>query len=212
MCVKASFLDDNQEQQVKCECFSVLIHRVLVLPYWHLADMLVICWHVHTGSNLSITCRLLHPQYRWPSSWSCRYCLCLVVPMTSGLVDEWHLSSSWLISPWRGNTRVFFHEGIGCDKFYMLLQHDGEHKDWSDGVPTLFKGFCVSTVVPFTRGGCLATSGGSCSRPGVFGCKSENWTGELVQRSREQGDVLPHDYHILSNTSRCVCCQGRVGV
>jgi len=25
MCAKTSFLDDNQEQQAKCECFSVLI-------------------------------------------------------------------------------------------------------------------------------------------------------------------------------------------
>jgi hypothetical protein len=27
------------------------------------------------------------PQYRWPSSWSCRWCLCLVSSMTVGLVD-----------------------------------------------------------------------------------------------------------------------------
>ena len=41
-----------------------------------------------TVSNLSITCRLLAPQYRWPFSWSCRCCLCVVVSMTSSsLVD-----------------------------------------------------------------------------------------------------------------------------
>ena len=34
----------------------------------------------------------------------------------------------------------------------------------------------------------------SCSRPGAFGCKFENWTGQLVQGAREEGDVLPHDY------------------
>jgi hypothetical protein len=59
---------------------------------------------------------------------------------------------------------------------------------------------------------CLASSGGSCSRPGAFGCKSEHWTGELFQGSREQGDVLPYEYYILSNTARSSSCQGRMGV
>ena len=41
-----------------------------------------------TGSSLSITCRLFPPEHRWPFSWSCRCCLCLVVSMTSSsLVD-----------------------------------------------------------------------------------------------------------------------------
>jgi hypothetical protein len=32
----------------------------------------------YTGPGLPITCRVPSPQYRFPPSWSCRYCLCLV--------------------------------------------------------------------------------------------------------------------------------------
>jgi hypothetical protein len=36
-----------------------------------------------TGPSLPIACRLLSLQYRYPPSWSCRCCLCLVASMTS---------------------------------------------------------------------------------------------------------------------------------
>ncbi len=49
------------------------------------------------------------------------------------------------------------------------------------------------------------------TRCSVFGCKFENWT-ECVQGKREQGDVLPEDYQVLSSNTRCVCCQGRMDV
>jgi len=45
------------------------------------------CFWWMTAGQMHIACRLLPPQYRWPSSWSSRCCLCLVVSMTSGLVD-----------------------------------------------------------------------------------------------------------------------------
>ena len=45
------------------------------------------CFWWMTAGQMHITCRLLPPQYRWPSSWSSRCCLCLVASMTSGLVD-----------------------------------------------------------------------------------------------------------------------------
>jgi hypothetical protein len=83
------------------ECFRLVVRCNLVgCSQWMVAGRLsyvgtlpveyIVSCTRSTGSrpNLSIVCRLLHQQYRWPPSWSCRCCLGLVSSMTSGLVDD----------------------------------------------------------------------------------------------------------------------------
>jgi hypothetical protein len=63
MRAKASFLDDNQEQQVKCKCFSVLISEGRKGPVQPGCLVpLVRCSVAHSHSHVSTqVCTFIHP-------------------------------------------------------------------------------------------------------------------------------------------------------